>query len=489
MPGLPLSIGVDVGTQGARVVVADATGRVLARASESWPLQADGEDAREQDPARWWAAVVSCTHAVRTRVAVGAVASISVAATSGTLVLADARGAPVRPAMMWNDKRARAESAQVNRLLRERPPAGYVAPQRPTSTLSKAMWVRAHEPEVWARGRWVLSAGDWLLSRLTGAEPVTDYTNALKSGFDLQRLEWPAAIEGVGLDVRSFPDVVAPGTPLGTLSRSAAAELGLPPSVEVVAGVTDANAALVAAGAVTPGAWCTTIGTGLSVKGVSRRRLADDGAFYSHRHWSTGWIASATSHCGADSIAHRFPSRPLDELSARGRALPRSSVLVLPLSTVGEFFPFHAPAATGFEVGTPRDEADAFRGYLEGIGFVERMILERMRDAGADVLGSQVTMGGGAANADWLGIRAAILGRPVSRMREATSAFGAAIVAAAGAPERICERAAEMTAVATTVDPDPQALDRYTDAFGRWQDELRRRGYLRPPSDSTGATP
>lgn len=329
------------------------------------------------------------------------------------------------------------------------------------------------------------SAGDWLLSRLTGTDPVTDYTNALKTGADLVALSWPPTIESLGVPLSMLPPIVAPGTILGGVCRAASAETGLPASVNVVAGVTDANAAQIASGAVGVGNWVTTIGTGLSVKGVTVNRLVDDsGALYSHRHWNGGWIPSATSHCGAESIGRRFEGQDLEQLTRESASFPTSSVLVLPLATVGEFFPFFAPSARGFEFGAAGSRGDLFLGYLEGIAFIERMAMARFRQAGATVAGPQVTMGGGASNLRWLSLRASVLNRPVARPRQANPAFGAAIIALAGPGGEINETVRRMVSYDVVVDPVAEACARYADLFDAFLTELRRRGYV--ASDQTG---
>jgi sugar (pentulose or hexulose) kinase len=371
---------------------------------------------------------------------------------------------------MWNDKRARHEATRASEALGDNS-------IRPTFTLPKALWVRRHEADAWRRTKHLLSAGDWLLARFAHAEPVTDYTNALKTGVDLHTLDWPERLTDLGIDRALLPRVVAPGTPIGVVGAEAVADMGLDRRTAVVAGATDATAAQVAAGVVDEGEWVTTIGTGLSIKGVSAVQLEDDsGSLYSHRHWSNGWIPTGTSHCGADSLASRFPHDDLEVLAERG-ARPVSAVLVLPLTTVGEFFPFWAPQARGFEIGAPRDRADLLRGYLEGIGYVERLGMERMLDAGAPSAGPQVTMGGGAVNEEWMRIRAAILDRPTVRPSDTSSAFGAAVIAASS-PAGISAAASRMVRYLDTFEPEAAAARRYEDRYGAFLDELRGRGYL-----------
>src|SRR5581483_4428230 len=127
---------------------------------------------------------------------------------------------------------------------------------------------------------------DYLAGRLTGGPVATDFSHALKTGYDLLGQDWPAAVlDQLGLPVAMLPEVVRPGTRLGSVAAAAAEHTGLVAGTPVLAGMTDGCAAQIAAGALTPGSWNSVLGTTLVLKGVTVERLADPGgAVYSHRH-------------------------------------------------------------------------------------------------------------------------------------------------------------------------------------------------------------
>jgi sugar (pentulose or hexulose) kinase len=154
---------------------------------------------------------------------------------------------------------------------------------------------------------------------------------------------------------------------------------------------------------------------------------------------------------------------------------------VLPLTTVGEFFPFYAPEARGFELGSSTCLGDLFRGYLEGIAFVERLAMDEMDTIGLSVTGPQVTMGGGAQNMEWMRIRASVLQRSVVRPVETSSAFGAAIIALAGSPQNISETARVLVKYNFEALPRAEATTAYDDRYGEFLHELSERGYLNDP--------
>src|SRR6218665_1995359 len=191
----------------------------------------------------------------------------------------------------------------------------------------------------------------------------------------------------------------------------------------------------------------------------------------------SGCTTTVTGRRGGFQRPRRIVARTRSAGASAAR-YDMSSVIVLPLSTVGEYFPFRVPEARGFEIGNPRDRADLFRGYLEGIAFVERMAMNAMTAAGAEVDGPQRTMGGGAANPEWLRIRASVLRRPVTRPRETSSAFGAAISALAGDPVAISPLAREIVTDDAVADPSPRSIELYEERFASFQEALTERGYL-----------
>ena len=155
---------------------------------------------------------------------------------------------------------------------------------------------------------------------------------------------WPITLSLLGMREELLPPIVAPGTVLGMVSGAVSVQTQLPKTCIVLAGVTDAMGAQIAAGVVETGQWVTTIGTGLSIKGNTAMKSQHfSSGLYSHRAWNGDWSVSATSHCGGDSINQRFPQIDFEEYSAAAEEIGQSSILVLPLATKGEYFPFSNP--------------------------------------------------------------------------------------------------------------------------------------------------
>jgi len=467
-----LVAGIDVGTQGARVVVLDLGGKVLARAGEALPSPAaTTASIAEQDPEAWWDAVCRCLRRVLVQIDATRLRGLAVSSTSGTLVLTDESGRPLRPALMYNDARATAEAREIDTVTANR--------ASPTDPLAKLLWLRRHEPKIFAAARRIVHAGDFIAARLTG-EWRTDWSQALKSGYDPVDLRWSPLLALVDLDSERFPQVVAPGAEIGAVTQRAYESTGLRPATRVFAGMTDGCASQIAAGAMAPGQWCSTLGTTLVVKGVTRERLHDPlGRIYSHRHPEGFWMPGGASNTGGECLQREFAA---DDLGARDRqaaALTPTDLVAYPLVRSGERFPFVAPQAEGFFLGKPRSRAERYTACLEGVAFVERLAYETLEHLGARVEGVIATSGGGANSRVWVQIRCDVLGRPLRKPALPEAAAGAAIIAAAAATEEpISARANAMVRMTTQVLPRENTAERYLAAYQRFVGALKSRGYL-----------
>jgi D-ribulokinase len=394
LPLARLFLGIDIGTGGVRALAATESGAAAAAASA--PLEpavlAPQEGRHEQPPDAWWQATCRATAAVIDRLRAAGfareqLAAVSLDGTSGTLVAVDAAGRPLRPAMMYNDPRAASEAEQLNVAAGEfceklgyRFAASYA--------LAKIAWLRRHEPEVFARTARFVHQTDYAMGRLAGDFAVTDYSNALKTGYDLLDECWPAWIEDELGIMDRVPRVVPPGTPVGEVSRMAAAETGLPAGLPVVAGATDGTAAFLASGVCREGDYNATLGTTLVFKGLSRRLCRHpQGLVYCHKLPGGWWLPGAAGNVGCQWIAALFPGcdeRAMDQAAAN--LLPTLG-LAYPLVGTGERFPFLSATAQGF-LPESADPIARFAACLQGTAMVERL--------GYEVLDNLTGASGGA---------------------------------------------------------------------------------------------
>lgn len=481
-------MGIDLGSSGVRAVICDARGAVVGMASEGFPgvdLPAADPSHHEQDPARWWPAAQVAIRAALAQAAEQdatpeAVAALAITSTSGTIVPLNTAHRPLRPALMYNDGRAVDESRRLNAMaadFNQRMGRSF----QPSFALCKILWSRAHEPDVFAQTALWAHAGDFLVGHLTGIYDVSDYSTALKTGYDLLEQRYPDFIESqAGIPLSLLGRVIAPGEVIGTVTAQAAAATGLAAGTPVHAGMTDASTALLASGAAHPGEWNSALGTTLGIKGISEKLVRDPlGRVYCHLHPLGWWLPGAASNVGGERLKQLAAGQDMRRLDALAEARGPSTALMYPLVRQGERFPFVAPQAEEFVIGTPQDDTDLYRACLEGVAFTEKLCYDVLADLGAP-LGERVYVtGGGSHSPLWTQIRADVLGRPLARPRLPESAFGAALLAAAGTlyPD-VSTAARSMVQVEHTVEPDPAMAAHYAAQYARFVEACRTRGYM-----------
>lgn len=439
-------IGLDLGTQSVRAVLADAKGHVLSRATRPLASHRDGVR-HEQDPQDWLTAV----DAVLAEVGATELDGIAICSTSGTFLLTDRAGRPVTPALMYDDARSAARRDHIV----DADPDRWATSMQPTWALPKIL-------DLDLTDRHIVHSADFVAAHLIGHPVATDTSHALKTGYDLIADAWPtAAFDKLGLPLAAFPEVVRPGTELGRT----------PDGVPVYAGMTDGCAAQIAAGALAPGAWNSVLGTTLVLKGVSTELLTDPtGAVYSHRHPDGGWLPGGASSTGAGVLTELLPGADLDALD---RAAHPIDAVIYPLTKTGERFPFVAPQAERFTLGTTSDDLQTYAAVLQGVAFIERLAFEHLETLGAEPVRS-VSLTGGATRAGyWNQLRADVLGVPVELPAVPDPAYGMAVLAASGGTD-LTGTARRMVRVDHVLEPRGDRLD---ELYGAFVAELDRRGY------------
>ena len=392
-----VAIGIDLGTSGIRAALVDARRDVVAMTSA--PIGG----AERCNPDAWWQALREAIGALAREASLIDVDGIAVDGTSGTIVPVDSAGRPLAPASLYN---ARADAADIARVARAAPPG---SPARGASSpLARALaWRnlkgRAH----------LLHEADWLAGRLCGRFGLSDWNNALKTGYDPAIPGWPEWLRALDLDPALLPEVVPPGQTIGRISPVAARTLGLPAAARIVAGTTDGCAAFLATGAAREGDGVTSLGTTLTLKLASPRPvLAPAHGIYSHRIGLL-WVPGGASNTGGGALAKYFSPAELAALSARIDPSIVSGLDFYPLPSAGERFPIADDALPPRETPRPADDAAFLHGLLESIARIEAAAYRRLADFGAPVVRRVFTVGGGARNPAWAAIRARVLGEAV----------------------------------------------------------------------------
>jgi xylulokinase len=472
-------IGIDVGSQSVKAVLFDERGTAIEEAAEPYEMSYPRSGWAEQDPAVWQRGIAGTVRELRHRSGIGAtdVTMLALASQVDGLVPLDDALKPLRPAIIWLDRRATRQSANLSEAVGEteliartglNPDASHTAP--------KAMWLRDEEPEHYRAARWLAPVGGHLAGWLTG-EVVQDPANASCTLlYDLRAGDWDEQlVDRAGLDLTKLPPILPAAGVIGPLQTHAAEALGLSTSCRVAVGTGDEHGAALGAGGVAPGVVVDVTGTAEPVAVPSTDLVLDDlHLVETHAHAvadmllieNPGFVSG-----GSTSWWARAQGMPQGEVFAHAALAPPGSEGALFLPTLsGATAPRWNDRMRGSfaGLGLHHDRGHLARAILEGCAFALRDIVDRFDAMGLG--GDELrVVGGGARSALWLQIKADVTGRPVRAVQgdHATSA-GAAMLAgvAAGVFADLDEAAALTVRLADApVLPQPETAQVYEEAY------------------------
>ncbi len=417
-----LYLGIDFGTSGARAVAIHADGTIQAEAE--YPFEGAAL------AASWEKALFSLIEQIPLEVR-REISAIAIDGTSSTVLLCDDAGKPVTEPILYNDARG----VEVMEQLREIAPPNHTVLSA-TSSLAKLLWWQAiplHPPDKGEGNKscYFLHQADWLAFLLHGKLGISDYHNALKLGYDVEKLCYPEWLKNLNLPVY-LPEVIAPGTPVAELKTEIATNFGLPKNCVVCAGTTDSIAAFLASGAKSPGEASTSLGSTLVLKLLSRTRV-DDAKYgiYSHRLGDL-WLVGGASNTGGAVLRKFFTDAELENLSSQIDAEKESLLDYYPLLKEGDRFPLNDPHLPPRLEPRPNNPVEFLHGLLESIARIEARGYHLLQQLGSTPLTCVYTAGGGAKNPAWTKIRARYLQVPIVPPMHAAAAYGSALLAMRG---------------------------------------------------------
>lgn len=413
-------LGLDFGTTGARACVVDDAGAIAYADRFDYPAQ------EAQTPLAWREALLFLLGRLPAPVALD-LRHIALDGTSATALLCDAALRPLAVPLLYSDSRAETEAAELKSIA----PAGHTVCSA-SSGLAKFLWLTRHSNLTDAA--YFMHQADWLAALLTGIGGVSDYHNALKSGYDAERLCWPGWVLALP-HTHLLPRVSEPGAAIAGIRPELAEHFGIRAGCIVRAGTTDSIAAFIAAGASEPGTAVTSLGTTIVLKLLSERRVeAAPFGVYSHRYGKL-WLAGGASNAGGGSLRKFFTDEQLAGLSERISPGVDSGLDYYPLPAPGERFPVNDPSLAPRVSPRPDDDIRFLHGLLQGLSRIEADGYAKLAALGATPLKSVITCGGGAGNPAWLEIRRRMLAVPVTVARHTEAAYGAALLARRGTLE------------------------------------------------------
>jgi xylulokinase len=480
-----LVIGVDVGSQGTCAQALEPDGTLVATSYAPHALSYPRAGWAEQDPGEWTAALVRTLSEVRAATTGREVAAISFGSQLDGVVAAEADGTPLHPALIWCDRRAGAECAEVvERADPQRLRALTGCNVDPGHIAPKIAWLARHEPEVHRAAATFACPGAWVAWRASGTLAV-DPSNGSSTGvLDPRARAWSEeACEAFGVDPDRLPAVQRADTVLGPPAGWLRDATGLSGDTLVVLGAGDEMAATLGAGVVEPGEVCDVMGTAEPVCAVVAAPAQDDtGVVELHPHadpetWlleNPGWLSGGAYRWFRDELGGLEEARAAatgadvyELLNALAEQVPPGAegVCWLP-ALAGAMAPeWNADArACWFGLTAAHGRAHLARALLEGNALALRDVLEAMQGAGLAPR-EVVCVGGGARGRLLRELRANVTGLPVCRPDDVeTTARGAAMLAAAGAglhPSVAAAGRAMAGPRSAAVQPDPDLRDTY----------------------------
>jgi D-ribulokinase len=410
MPQPSLRLGIDFGTSGARAIVTDLQNQSIAQARVQYISQNIS-----QTPTAWRSALTELLEQLPPEICQN-LASIAIDGTSSTVMICDKLGEPLLDALMYDDDRALEMLDQV----REVAPKHHTVISA-TSSFAKLLWF-AQQPE-FNQAKYLLHQADWLAFLLHGKLGISDYHNALKLGYDVERLIYPDWLEQH--ELRSLlPTVRTPGEPIGPILNAWCKQFGIPSDCQIHAGTTDSIAAFLASGASEIGDAVTSLGSTLVIKLLSAVRLEDTRyGIYSHR-LGNRWLVGGASNTGGAVLRSFFTDAELRDLTPQLNPQNPTGLIYYPLTKPGDRFPINDPKLEPCLSPRPDDPALFLQGMLEGMARIEAEAFALLTQLGASEVQQIYTAGGGAQNEKWSEIRERTIGKPLVTAIETEAAYG-----------------------------------------------------------------
>jgi xylulokinase len=485
-------LGIDVGTSGTKALAMDARGHILAQSTASHPAQHPQPLWSEQDPDDWWRSTVQSVQGV-VRKARLKPTDVKVIGLSGQMhgsVFLDDKNKVLRRAILWNDQRTALECQAIEQAAGGR--KGLVKlvanPALTGFTAPKILWVRKHEPRIYARVAKVLLPKDEIRRRLTGefATDVSDASGTLL--FDVAKRTWSKTLlDKLQIDHSLMPPCFESVEVTGTLTKEAAKQLGLSIECRVVAGAGDCAANAIGTGIVRQGELSTSVGSsGVMFVHTDEMQVDPQGRLHTFCHAVTGkWhmmgvtltAAGAFEWFVREIVSPRGKGTQANIYSVLNReaneAPPGSEGLYFLPYLAGERTPHADPDARGCWIGLTlkHHRGHLVRSIMEGVCFAMRDSLEILNELDVPVKKIRVS-GGGSKSPLWRQIQADVFGQRVSTLScEEGPSMGVAMLAAVAGGEfkdiqEACQSILETTSE-TSVNPANRKV--YQKTFPRFQ--------------------
>lgn len=483
-------LGIDLGTSGTKTVLFDQEGHGICSCTVEYPMYQPHNGWAEQDPQDWWHAAVETIQTVLKKSGVDPkdVVSLGISGQMHGLVMLDEKGQVLRRSIIWCDQRTQAECDEIHEKVgREKLIAITANPALTGFTLSKVLWVRNHEPEVYAKCRHILLPKDYVRYMLTG-----DFATEVSDASGMQMLDVPnrcwsdELLNILDIDKSLLAKVYESCEVTGHVSEEAAALTGLSAETLVVGGAGDNAAAAVGTGVVEDGKAFTTIGTS-GVVFAHTDKLAIDPQGRVHTFccavpgaWHVMGVTQAAglslkwyrdNFCDAEKqAAQQMGVDPYDLMNKEAAQSPiGANKLVYAPYLMGERTPHLDADCRGmfFGLSAMHTRRDLLRAVMEGVSYSLRDCLGVLKEMGVNPE-QMLACGGGGKSPLWRQMLADVFNCPVATtVNTEGPALGVAILAGVGAGlyKSVPEACHAMIHVNPAQEPIPENVPQYAKVY------------------------
>ncbi len=509
--------GLDIGTTGCKLTVFDGDGVLLDTAYRDYPVSRKS-DAHEID----MEGVMDAVREVIGEIAAKYrdIAAIGITSFGETFVLTDEAGKPLYPSMLYTDPRGEEQCRTLCERMGESYGRREEDSRRETDgqafrgedgrrviagitglkphemySISKVMWIRAHEPEIWEKGRYIFQVGDYVAFHLTGKRCI-NYSLATRSmAFDIRKCTWSGPIlEAAGVDEAMLSTLVPDGTDVGAVRADVARETGLPADCRIILAGHDQVAAAVGAGAFDGDVAVDGAGT-VECLTVVYDAFPDPDVMYGggfpvvpyvlpgyYLTYAFSYTGGALIEWFVDTLAKKEKELAqtagcsvnawLEDCFRKEKGAEPTGLLVLP-HFAGAATPYMDIGSKGAVLGltTATTTADLYRACMEGVVYEMLVNVDALRGSGHRFTRINAT-GGGARSDEWMQMKADALGLPVTAMETADAGtVGSAMLTgvAIGLFRDLDEAAGRMVKPSKTFYPREEMHRKYMEVYERYR--------------------
>jgi xylulokinase len=489
-----LTLGIDIGTTNVKATILDTeTGKTLALGSREHPLFHPRPGWAEQDPDNYWRAVVG---AVRTCLDQGsfadAIGGVAISGLVGVTLPVDAKGRPLRHAMIWMDARSEPECEEIRqRVGEDRINENNGNRVAPWFIEPKALWMKNHEPHIFNATHKFLSPAGYCTLKLTGVFSINTGDAGLFYPYEYQKERWNESVaSAIGVPIEKYPRIYRSHEVVGEITPDAAAEIGLRSGIPVVAGGTDIGSAALGAGVTRAGQAYYSMGTGSNLGiMIPTEQKVEEYRILKWPHVLPGltMLDAPMAFTGASlkwfrdqfgdvewGVAERMGQNVFELFTAQAARVAPSADGLLYLPYLGNSLaPNWNSNACGvfFGVRPNTTRAHFIRALVEGVAFDLYSNVKIAQSAGVKIE-TLILNGGPTKSRFWNQVTANVVNLPLSIPDvDEAAPLGDAVLAGVGAgfyADPITPVSA-MVKIRETIDPDPAMHERYEAFFSVWR--------------------